>query len=51
MEIKTDDKMSLFVRDAQTGRFQFDAKALRVLGIDPTLARQCGTFKHWLEVS
>jgi hypothetical protein len=42
MEIQTDEKISLFVRDAQTGRFQFNARALQALGIVPTLAQQCG---------
>ena len=42
MEIKTDEKISLFVRDEQTGRLLFNARALQALGIDPTLAQQCG---------
>jgi hypothetical protein len=42
MEIKRDEKISLFVRDEQTDRFPFNARALRALGIDSTLAQQCG---------
>ena len=42
MEIKSDEKISLFVRDEQTGRLLFNARALQALGIDPTLAQQCG---------
>ena len=42
MEIKSDEKISLFVRDEQTGRFLFNARALQALGIDPILAKQCG---------
>jgi len=42
MKIKTDDEINLFVRDEQTGRFQFNASALQSIGIDPILARQYG---------
>ena len=42
METKTVEEISLFVRDERTGRLMFNAKALHALGIDPTLARQCG---------
>ena len=42
MDIKTDERISLFVRDERTGRLLFNARALQALGIDPTLAQQCG---------
>ena len=42
MEIKSDEKISLFVRDEHTGRLQFNARALQALGIDPMLAKECG---------
>ena len=42
MEIKTDEEISLFVRDERTSRLLFNARALHALGVDPTLARQCG---------
>jgi hypothetical protein len=42
MENKTDDEICLFVRDEQTGRFLYNAKALQVLGIDPVKAQQRG---------
>jgi hypothetical protein len=35
MERKSDEEICLFVRDEQTGRFVFNAKALRALGINP----------------
>ena len=42
MERKSDEEISLFVRDAQTGRFHFNANALHALGINPMQAQQCG---------
>ena len=42
MENKTDEEICLFVRDEQTGRFQFNAKALQALGINPVEAQQRG---------
>ncbi len=42
MERKSDEEICLFVRDDQTGRFLFNAKALRALGIDPVDAQQRG---------
>ncbi len=42
METKTDEEISVFVRDKQTGRLLFNARALHALGIDPTLDQQCG---------
>jgi len=42
MERKADEKICLFVRDEQTGRFLFNAKALQALGINPVEAQQRG---------
>jgi hypothetical protein len=42
MERKSDEEISLYVRDEQTGRFHFNAKALHALGIDPMQAQQRG---------
>ena len=39
---KSDEEISLFVRDEQNGRFLFNAKALQALGIDPVEAQQRG---------
>jgi hypothetical protein len=42
MERKSDEEICLFVRDEQTGRFLFNAKALRAFGINPVEAQQRG---------
>jgi len=42
MERKADEEICLFVRDEQTGRFLFNAKALQALGISPVKAQQRG---------
>jgi hypothetical protein len=42
MEKKSGEEISLFVRDEQTGRFLYNAKALQALGIDPGEAQQRG---------
>jgi hypothetical protein len=42
MERKSGEEISLFVRDEQTGRFLFNAKALQALGINPVAAQQRG---------
>lgn len=42
METKSDEEIRLFVRDEQSGRFLFNAKALRALGINPVEAEQRG---------
>jgi hypothetical protein len=42
MERKSDEEISLFVRDERTGRFHFNARALHALGINPMQAQQCG---------
>ena len=39
---KSDEEICLFVRDEQTGRFLFNAEALRALGINPVEAQQRG---------
>ena len=42
METKSGEEICLFVRDEQTGRFPFNAKALQALGINPVEAQQRG---------
>ena len=42
MERKSDDEICLFVRDEETGRLLFNAKALQALGINPEEAQQRG---------
>jgi hypothetical protein len=42
MERQSNEQISLFVRDKQTGRFVFNAKALQALGISPLEAQQSG---------
>ena len=42
METRSDENISLFVRDEQTRRVVFNAKALHALGIDPVQARERG---------
>ena len=42
MERKSDEQISLFVRDRQTGRFLYNAKALQALGIKPAEAQERG---------
>jgi hypothetical protein len=32
---KSDEEIVLFVRDEQTGRFLFNGRAVRALGLDP----------------
>ena len=39
---KSGEEICLFVRDEQTGRFLFNAKALQALGINPVEALQRG---------
>ena len=34
------DHIPLFIRDEKTGRYSFNAKALRALGVDPAEASQ-----------
>jgi hypothetical protein len=40
---KSGEEICLFVRDEQTGRFLFNAKALQALGINPVEAQNVGT--------
>jgi len=42
MVTQSDEEICLFVRDEQTGRFLFNAKALQALGINPVEAQQRG---------
>ena len=42
MDRKWGEEISLFVRDEQTGRLLFNAKALQALGINPVAAHQRG---------
>jgi hypothetical protein len=37
-----DDQITLFIRDEETGRYAFNARALRTLGVDPGVARELG---------
>ena len=39
---KSDEEICLFVRDEQSGRFLFNAKALQASGINPVEAQQRG---------
>ena len=39
---KSGEEICLFIRDERTGRFLFNAKALRALGINPVEAQQRG---------
>ena len=42
MARKSEEQVSLFVRDEQSRRFVFNAKALQALGIDAMEAKQRG---------
>jgi hypothetical protein len=42
MERKSDEEISLFVRDGQTRRFLYNVRALQALGINPAEARERG---------
>jgi hypothetical protein len=42
MENRSDEEISLFVRDNRTGRFLYNARALQALGIDPAEAQRRG---------
>ena len=42
MPEKSDNRITLFVRDEKTGRYTFNAKALKALGFDPAVARERG---------
>ena len=36
MQQQFDNQIALFIRDERTGRYVFNARALKALGIDPT---------------
>jgi hypothetical protein len=42
MDRKSGEEIPLFVRDERTGRFLFNAEALKALGINPLEAQQRG---------
>ncbi len=42
MERKSEEDITIFIRDEQSRRVVFNAKALQALGIDPMEARQRG---------
>jgi hypothetical protein len=41
MPEKPDNQITLFIRD-ETGRYAFNARALKALGVDPAEARERG---------
>jgi hypothetical protein len=42
MPEKSEHLITLFIRDEKTGRYAFNAKALKALGVDPAEARERG---------
>jgi hypothetical protein len=42
MQQQFDNQIALFIRDETTGRYVFNAQALKALGIDPAEARGSG---------
>jgi len=42
MPENSDNQITLFIRDEKTGRYAFNAKALKALGVDPAEARERG---------
>jgi hypothetical protein len=42
MQQQFDNQIGLFIRDETTGRYAFNAQALKALGIDPAEARNRG---------
>jgi hypothetical protein len=42
MPERSEHQISLFIRDEKTGRYAFNAKALKALGVDPAEARERG---------
>jgi hypothetical protein len=42
MSQNSNDHIALFVRDEKTGRYSFNAEALRALGVDPAEASDRG---------
>jgi hypothetical protein len=51
MPEKSDNQITLFIRDEKTGRYTFNAKALKALGFDPAVARERGYQLKELEES
>ena len=39
---KADNQITLFIRDEKTGRYAFNALALKALGLDPSEVRERG---------
>jgi hypothetical protein len=48
---KSEHQITLFVRDEKTGRYAFNARALKALGVDPVEARERGYPLNELEKS
>jgi hypothetical protein len=42
MPERSEHQITLFIRDEKTGRYAFNAKALKALGIDPAEVRERG---------
>ncbi len=42
MPEKPDDQIALFIRGQKTGRYAFNAKSLKAMGLDPTEALERG---------
>jgi hypothetical protein len=42
MPQNSDNQITLFIRDGETGRRAFNPKALNALGVDPAVARELG---------
>jgi hypothetical protein len=42
MPEKPDDQIALFIRGQKAGRYAFNAKALKAMGLDPTEALERG---------
>ena len=42
MPENSDNQITLFIRDEKTGRYAFNAKALKALGVDADEARERG---------
>jgi hypothetical protein len=39
---KSSEEICLFLRDEQTGRLLFNARAMHALGLDPAQMQECG---------
>jgi len=42
MTEKSDNQISFFIRDEKSGRYAFNSKASKALGVDPREARERG---------